>query len=95
MARRFRSEHDVLVEVERRLRDAGFYVHRHSYDYIVMKDGRMVCTVHAYPWEKRFVVVKYVLNEEAEKQCGIVYSIIEDVGVEVEVREGARLRLGS
>jgi len=61
LASRFRYSW-VREELKWRLMRRGFYVHLHAYDYLVMHENSIVCTIHLLPELGEAYVNRFKLN---------------------------------
>ena len=61
------------------LRSLGFYVHLHSYEYLVMKNGRIIATIYLHPSLNEIVLNVYKLNPEAETYTNSIVEAIRRI----------------
>ncbi|HIQ03403.1 MAG TPA: hypothetical protein EYH40_03170 [Desulfurococcales archaeon] len=61
------------------LRSLGFYVHLHSYEYLVMKNGKIIATIYLHPSLNEIVINVYKFNPEAETYSNIIVEAIRRI----------------
>ncbi len=83
---------EVREKLKLLLVNEGFYVHQHAYDYLVMFDEKIVCTIHLLPLIRKVQVVHYTLNPSSKEHLAKIIDIIKmlDREVEVEIKKSPR-----
>ena len=70
---------EAREELARSLRELGFYVHLHSYEYLIMKNGKIVATIYLHPRVNEIVINVNKYNPKAKDYINSLVKTIRSI----------------
>ncbi len=78
-------------ELATKLREMGYYVRLHAYEYLVMWNGKILCTIYIFPLENTCIVNynKEISGEKPKKKVYEIVNVIKtlDPNIKIMVKE--------
>jgi len=73
------------------LRERGYYVRLHAYEYLIISEGKILCSIYIFPLENT-CVINYNREISGEKSKEKLYEIIDiirtiDPNIKIAIKE--------
>ncbi len=69
----------VREKLARNLRNLGFYVHLHSYEYLIMLNEKILATIYLHPRENEVVINLSKYNPKSKASLNDIISVIRSI----------------
>jgi len=68
------------------LRNSGFYVRLHAYDYLVMAHGKIICTIHLLPrYNECYINLSSIVKDDSERYLDKIVKVIRSIAPAVKI----------
>jgi len=69
------------------LRERGYYVRLHAYEYLIMSEGKILCSIYIFPLENTCVINynKEISGEKSKEKLYEIVSAIKTIDPEIKI----------